>query len=287
MKSEITLEESYSSFLNYLKDSGKALATILAYSSDLKQLLDFLDKLSKTNVSQVELSDLQFFKQKLEADNYVAKTISRKINAIRTFFKFLVLKKIIVTNPSINLTHPRLKHSPPRVLSKIEYRALRDATRNDIRANTIVEIFLQTGIRIGELTKIQVFDIKNNSLNIRNFESHESRTIPLNQAVVLAIEKYLKIRPRSKSKNLFLTKTGRPFLVRNIRSTIERYFRIAGIKGAKVNDLRHTFIAHQLKAGTPLLLVSKLAGHKRISTTEKYLKYFKKESKIKGKLLEL
>jgi len=60
--------------------------------------------------------------------------------------------------------------------------------------------------------------------------------------------------------------------VRNIRTAIDRYFRLAGIKGAKVNDLRHTFIVEQLKAGTPLVYVSQLVGHKRITTTEKYLK---------------
>ncbi|HNQ17268.1 MAG TPA: tyrosine-type recombinase/integrase, partial [Candidatus Woesebacteria bacterium] len=70
----------------------------------------------------------------------------------------------------------------------------------------------------------------------------------------------------------FLTKTCRPFLVRNIRTALDRYFRMAGIKEAKVNDLRHTFVAEQLKAGTPLVYVSQLVGHKRITTTEKYLK---------------
>ena len=82
----------------------------------------------------------------------------------------------------------------------------------------------------------------------------------------------MHVRPRSREKTLFLTKTCRPFLVRNIRTAIDRYFRLAGIKDGKVNDLRHTFIIEQLKAGTPLVYVSQLVGHKRITTTEKYLK---------------
>ena len=75
----------------------------------------------------------------------------------------------------------------------------------------------------------------------------------------------------AREKTVFLTKTCRPFLVRNIRTALDRYFRLAGIKGAKVNDLRHTFIVEQLRAGTPLVYVSQLVGHKRITTTEKYL----------------
>ncbi|GAI98259.1 unnamed protein product, partial [marine sediment metagenome] len=97
----------------------------------------------------------------------------------------------------------------------------------------------------------------------------------------------LKIRANNKTKHIFITKTGRPFLVRNIRSTINRYFKLAGIENATVNDLRHTFIAHQLKAGTPLTLISKLVGHKRLSTTEKYLSLIKKTSAGKFKLEEL
>ena len=67
-------------------------------------------------------------------------------------------------------------------------------------------------------------------------------------------------------------------LVRNIRSTIDRYFDHAGIKGAKVNDIRHTFIAHHLMAGTSLQTVLRAVGHKRISTTEKYFDHIEKDS---------
>ena len=63
------------------------------------------------------------------------------------------------------------------------------------------------------------------------------------------------------------------YLFKNIRTAIDRYFRLAGIKEAKVNDLRHTWVAHQLQSGVPMTMVSKLAGHKRLSTTEKYLQF--------------
>jgi len=75
------------------------------------------------------------------------------------------------------------------------------------------------------------------------------------------------------SEYLFVTKTGNPLLIRNIRSTIDRYFRLAGVENAKVNDLRHTFVAHHLAAGVSIIFLSRVAGHKRISTTERYLQY--------------
>lgn len=174
----------------------------------------------------------------------------------------------------------------------MEYRALRDAARGDIRMSAVIELLLQTGIRIGELSRVTVEDIhleeENPHTYIRPEEGSVERTIPLNKSAVEALKKYLEIRPKTQSKALFVTKTGRPLLVRNIRTAIDRYFRLAGIKGAKVNDLRHTWVSHQLQSGLSLLVVSKLAGHKRISTTEKYMQYIpSRTSEDKIKLEEL
>ena len=140
--------------------------------------------------------------------------------------------------------------------------------------SAIVELLLQTGMRISELANLKVGDIDydRNVIMIQAQNSRPARKVPLNSAAKKALMDYLKVRPRAREKTVFLTKTCRPFLVRNIRTAIDRYFRPAGIKDAKVNDLRHTFIVEQLRAGTPLVYVSQLVGHKRITTTEKYLK---------------
>jgi site-specific recombinase XerD len=145
-------------------------------------------------------------------------------------------------------------------------------------------------MRIGELANLTLNDIDLNkkTITIHAYESRDGRQIPLNEASIKAITDYNEVRPKSKNNTLFLTKTGNPFLVRNIRTAIDRYFKLAGIEDAKVNDLRHTFIVHQLKSGTPLTYVSKLVGHKRLSTTEKYLKLIdEKNEKDSIKLEEL
>ena len=138
----------------------------------------------------------------------------------------------------------------------------------------IVEILLKTGMRISELASLQTGDVdfERSVIFIQAQNSREARKVPLNEAAKKSVMDYLEVRPRAKEKTVFLTKTCRPFLVRNIRTALDRYFRLAGIKDSKVNDLRHTFIVEQLKAGTPLVYVSQLVGHKRITTTEKYLK---------------
>jgi len=97
----------------------------------------------------------------------------------------------------------------------------------------------------------------------------------------------LEFRPKTKVKNVFITKTGRAFLIRNIRTIVNRYFREAGIKDATINDLRHTFIAHQLASGASVVMIQKMVGHKRLSTTEKYLNLINQSPEAKVKLEEL
>ncbi len=278
-------------FIKYLQKNGRASATILAYAKDLDQLLVFLEGIGITEAKDVVTDHLEQFKQSLKDEKYTLKSISRKLNSIKSFFKFLISEGLIPTSPATSVSHPKYDIAPPRILSPLEYRALRDSVRDDVRMYGIVELLLQTGLRIGELAGLQLQDIalEKSYLKIRAFESHEARKVPLNATAKSAIEKYVKERPKTKNTTLFITKTGNPFLIRNIRTAVNRYFRIAGIEGAKVNDLRHTFVVEQLKAGVPIVELSHMVGHKRLSTTEKYLAFLNgaKSEPKKLKIAEL
>lgn len=287
MAHNIKLRDAHAKFLNHLKDKNRASATILAYGKDIDQLVSFLEELQKAHVHEVTKSDLEAFLAKLSKNGYTPKSISRKINSTKTFYRFLKVNEYVTDDPSLLITHPKYEVKPPRVLSELEYRALRDACRADDRTSAIVELLLQTGIRIGELANLRLEDVKDESLFIREFEGHAAREVPLNRAAKQALQRYLTTRPKSKDNHVFITKTGRPLLVRNIRSSIDRYFRIAGIKDAKVNDLRHTFVAHHLRAGTSLVVVSKWVGHKRLSSTERYLDFLQNREEPAGKVKEL
>jgi len=284
----VALKDAHQQFTQYLASRKRARATIVAYGKDIEQVTLFLGNMGKKTINEISRDELDAFLKKLAADSYTPKSISRKINSIKTFFRFLKASGIITGDPAIEIEHPKYEVKPPRILSKIEYRALRDACRGDIRIYAIVELFLQTGIRIGELASLTVDDVKPAELHIATQEGHAERNVPLNKAAKEALDRYIEVRGTTgTSKALFITKTGRPLLIRNIRTAIDRYFRIAGIEGAKVNDLRHTFIAHHLMAGTPITTLSKLVGHKRLSTTERYLELVKDQKTDNVKLDEL
>ncbi len=259
-----------------LREKGRSEATVVAYAKDIEQLLNFYSSKAITKLQDTSITDLEAYKKHLQDNNYTPKSISRKINSTRTFYRHLLETSVITDNPAEKLAHPRFETKPPRVLTEMEYRALRDVSRIDIRLYSIVELLLQTGIRIGELASLSIDDIRTSKdsidfLYVKASGSHVARKVPINKSAKKAIDEYIKIRPETEDDTLYVTKNGRPLLVRNIRTTIDKAFEKAGIKNAKVNDLRNTFIAHHLANGVSLVTVSKLVGHKRLSTTEKYL----------------
>lgn len=283
----VKIRDAHDKFRDFLKDKGRSSSTVLAYGKDIEQLISFLEEISRQSLHEVTKDDIAAFLTKLQKEGYTPKSLSRKLNSTRTFYRFLKVNEYITDDPSLLVEHPKYQLAAPRILTPTEYRALRDAAQNDPRMYAIIEVLLQTGIRIGELAELRLSDVKENSLHIKPVEKHEERDVPLNKRAKEAIQRYLKIRPDVQSDYLFVTKTGKPFLIRNIRTAVERYFRLAEIKGAKVNDLRHTFVAHHLKHGVSLIMLSKVLGHKRLSTTERYLDFIPERGKETSTLSEL
>lgn len=262
-------------FIERLTHDGKSYLTIIAYQNDLSQLASFLANSGKNDLSLINHADLEAFKNDMANNKYTPKSVARKLNAVKSFFRWAKESGLVKEDPAASVAHPKYELGTPRILSPLEYRALRDAARDEPRIAAIVELLLQTGMRISEVASLKTDDIKNNTVTIGK------RIVPLSPAAVASVPKYLDTRPKIKSEHLFITKTGRPLLVRNIRAAIERCFAEAGIENATVNDLRNTFIVYQLSRGVDLLTVSQIVGHKRLATTERYLALVKERATSK------
>ena len=286
---DLSLENALNTFANALAQKGKSTNTIVAYKGDINQLISYLKSQNITTIDTVKSDHINGFKQDLTDNSYTAKSISRKLNSIKNFFSFLKNEGVIESDPSVEVKHPKYENDLPKILKPVEYRSLRDACRNDTRATAIVELMLQAGLRIKEIENLKLEQVKDNDIVVEAYESHPTRNVPLNNSAKVALQKYLTDgRYPSRSKNVFVTKTGKTLLARNIRSLLNRYFNKADIKDIKVNDLRNTFIVFQLKSGVPIDIVSQVVGHKRISTTEKYLELIDSKDEARGiKLKEL
>lgn len=267
---------------------GKSPYTTIAYKKDLEQFFEFLTLLDVVSLNQITSVQIESFINDLtENKGYTKKSASRKLNSIRTLFRVLKQKGLIVVNPATEITHPKFDIVPPRILTKLEYRALRDVAKEDPRTFALVELLLQTGMKIGELSQLRLEDVTSGSLFIRTSGKNISREIPLNKASEAALKAYLKVRPPFSNTYVFITRTGKQMLIRNIRQVIDRCFIDVGIQNATVNDLRNTFIAHQLTHGASLEYIARIVGHRRLSSTERFLNLVRQEAEKKERLGEL
>ena len=291
MSKDTPITNIIQNYLDFLVAKGRSKSTIEAYRNDLNQFTQYIKKELKTSspaINTITNSIIQLYVEHLNQIRYKNKTIRRKLNVLKSLFKYLVAHKILQSDPTQNVMLPESIDTQPRVLSEIEYRALRDVCRTNIRLYTMVELLLQTGMRIGELARLSLDDIfiKNATKQIRDrtsstnedsylvvqkYGSKPARKIYLNKAAQTAISLWLKYRPKSIYSNLYVTSTGKPIPVRNIRLMITRALKKANIQDATVNDIRNTFIAHQIARGVSIMAIQKIAGHKSISTTQKYI----------------
>lgn len=266
-----TIKSLLPKFIESLKAKSRSPATILAYRSDLEQLVDFLIKREKVLPDQVRPDDLDSFRDTLLADKYTPKSVSRKLNAVKTFFRWMISENVITSDVSSSVAHPKIENALPKFLNQLEYRALRDVVRNDTRIAAIIELILQTGLRISEVANLKTTNIKEGSVKIEAYATQPERNVPLNKPASEVLKLYMEIRPKSDSPYVFISKNGHPLAVRNIRASIARYMQRAELPNYSVNDLRTTFIVENLKAGVDIVLLSQVSGHKRLSTTERYL----------------
>ncbi len=278
MKTSIT--KAQKDFVQYLHDTGKSTSTILAYGKDLDQLNKHLFEKGVTAIDEITPEYLVNFITELSDNGKLTqKSVSRKINSIKSLYKYLTTSGIADKNVAATLIHPKLETKEPKIMSRVEYMALREVARRDVKLYTMVETLLQTGIRISELSGLEVAHLdlgESATLFIPKRESQKERVVPLNKRLKDSVQNYLLERQVTNGF-LFATKSGKPILIRNIRASMERLFKRAGLTDVTVNDLRHTFTAHQLAQGVSLQTVCRVAGHKTLATTQKYLKYLKLE----------
>ena len=268
---QIALKDSLPAFIKNLEEKGRSPSTILAYRADLEQLADYLSKKNIAFVSEIKSEDLDAFRDALLSEKYTPKSVSRKLNAIKTFFRFLMDKGDVQSDPSEKVAHPKVEPTLPKFLSPLEYRALRDIARNDKRIAAIIEVILQTGMRISDVANLKFDNIRNDKIIVEAYATQPQRTVPINKRASESLSEYLKERPQTPSPFIFTSKNGKPLAVRNIRAAIDRYMQKAEISGYSVNDLRTTFVVENLKQEVDIVMLSQIVGHKRLSTTERYL----------------
>ena len=251
------------------------------YQNDLTDLAAYLEKRGITAINQVGLSDLESYQAEMDRRGYAASTRERKTYAIKTFFKFLHHQGITREQIASRLIPPQAEKREPRFLSEQEYQQLLRAASHNTRDAAIIELFLQTGMRLSELTRLTLSDVEipkritrepDNTGIVRIFRKRgKTQTIPLNYKARQAVASYLRVRPAVDHDTLFVTKFKTPMSKRAVQYTITKYLKDVGITHASTHTLRHTMATHHVARGTDLKTIQETLGHEQLATTAIYV----------------
>jgi|YelNatPaOPRAMG01_1025707.scaffolds.fasta_scaffold00315_26 integrase/recombinase XerC len=266
-------------FLKYMRsERGATENTIRAYREDLKQFSSFLDLQDKTLI-EASKEDVREFIISLTRDGNLKSTILRKLSTLRRFYKFLVKRDILDNNPLVSLFSPKLTQILPNFLTQKEVESLiegiPDTTPLGIRDKAVVECLYSTGMRISELVRLNVSDLRGSNQVIIKGKGNKERIVFFGEYAMESLERYLKeVRPiltkREGEDALFLNKNGTRLSSRSVERMIERYGYMIG-KDISPHTMRHSFATHLLENGADLRAVQELLGHSDLSTTQKYL----------------
>lgn len=280
---DLTLREALDAYVTLYMPSRKlAERTRREYLNDLKDLVGFLEKSGLKRISQVGKRHLEAYQAELYRRGYAGSTRRRRTASTRSLFAFLKRDDYVDNNVAETLNLPKAEHKQPRVLSEREYRELLRTCAHQARDGAIIELLLQTGIRLSELSRLTLKDlelparIQSNPgtvgvLHVGGGKRRRDRYVALNYKACWALTAYLKIRPDVEDDHVFISKFGKPLGPRAFQNIVKRYLDEAGIEDASVHTLRHTFATHHVAKGTSLRTVQEALGHADLKTTSVYV----------------
>ncbi len=272
----LTLEAALDQFESDLRGKNRSPSTLRAYRSDLKQLIAYVHATNLVIVEprQVERIDLVEFLAYL-ADQQVSGTSrARKIAAIREFFRFLVENGSIEKSPAATLKISKKEQKNRVYLEQAEYNQMLVLAGANLRDLAILQVFLQTGVRVSELCQLQLDDIQLDArkLVVRAGKGMIGREIELEKKVIAALKNYLKVRPKTDSPYLFLNRWNQQIGERGVRDIVLKYRHAAGIqKAASCHSLRHTFATAKARQGVSAFRLKEWLGHAKLDTTQIYV----------------
>ncbi|MEC8209518.1 MAG: site-specific tyrosine recombinase XerD [Verrucomicrobiota bacterium] len=270
------------SFLGWLElERGLSKNTLSAYARDLVQCVAFLMKEGVADWASVESTQISAWMASLSRANFARSSQSRKLSALRMFFKHLVHENIRKDDVTELLGAPKISRNLPDALTRKEVGQLLSVpsvvTPYGLRDRAILELLYSSGLRVSELCGIllQSINLEEGYVRVLGKGSKE-RVAPIGNAAVKAVQNYITvgrphfIKPRTGSE-LFLSQQGKVISRKMVWLLVKKHARSAGIKKAvKPHLLRHSFATHLLEGGADLRVIQEMLGHADISTTQIY-----------------
>ncbi len=276
MTNTVTLEQTLTDFLTALTGMNRSQATLKAYATDIHQFITFLHETNTVieRPDHVQRLDITEYLSFLAEKRLSGAARARKVAALPEYFRYLVDHGVLEKSPMNGIETPRREKNTRTHLTSEEYTKLLSLAGGNIRDYAILQVFLQTGIRVSELVALTVDDIAlvERQLHVRRGKGMVARTIELEKKGTQALKTYLAHRPLHAPEQLFLNRYNQPFSERGIEKLITRYVKEAGIrKKATCHTLRHTFATYKAHQGISAYRLKEWLGHSSLETTQIYI----------------
>jgi integrase/recombinase XerC len=287
-------EEYLQEFLEHMRyERNLSVHTLRNYASDLSQFLDFLAPVidEKTqerralDIKDIDHITIREWMSELHSANKKKTSIARKLASARTFFQFLVREGKLQMNPAKLVSTPRIERKLPNHLSTEDAVRFIESPDGETdmgkRDRAILEFLYATGVRVSELTKMDLRDIDfDNKSVLVTGKRRKQRVVPFGEHALAALQIYLDIRanflnnapPAERDPQaVFLNYQGTRITTRSVGRMVDKYIRqCADIHDISPHSLRHSFATHLLDSGADLRDIQELLGHARLSTTQIY-----------------
>lgn len=267
-------------FCDYLKiDKKYSDLTVESYKTEIKKYLDFF-KEKNISMNNIKNNDIKDYLAYIKSENISDRSLAHNVSVIRTFYKFLLIEKLIEKNPTEFLELPKLKKSLPTVLSKDEVETLLDIDLVDnfsYRNKAMLELMYSTGLRVSELVNLKLNNIDFDNCIIKTIgKGNKERIIPISDYALYYLGIYINEYRGSMMKKsihdyVFINNHGKEMTRQGFFKIIKN---IASGKNIKTDisphTLRHSFATHLLDYGADLRSIQEMLGHSNLSTTQIY-----------------
>jgi integrase/recombinase XerD len=274
-----------SGFVDYLKvEKGLRPLTIAAYTTDVKQFAEFLES-KKSTLAKAARDDVRDFIQQLFANGVDGRSLGRKLSALRHLYRYLLLDKIIGSDPTLNIDSPKQWKVLPKALARDEMELMlgvsseapqgREAEAITMRDRAMLEVFYAGALRVSEIIGIKLEDLKLDAgyILVRG-KGDKERIVPLGKSAQDVLTAYIAGARAvlAGSRNIPLLFVGR----RARKLTRQRVWQIVRQASTKIGRnasphmLRHSCATHMVENGADLRTVQTILGHADISTTQIY-----------------
>lgn len=283
MTTGATVPHTVQTFLDYLEGQrGVALATLRGYRRDLEQFEQLLQRrgLGLEEPKQIGREAVQAYAADLHRQGLKPSSISRKLSAVRRFFRFCLQHEWIVNNPAQDMANPKQSVRRPKVLTVEQALELLDtALPNDpksCRDLALAELLYGSGLRISEALQLDIDDVEPGRGIVRvEGKGGKARLAPLTEPGQIRLRRYLEQRRAfvldPQQQAFFLGLRGGRLQRREANRILARLCQAAGLpEEISPHVLRHSFATHLLRSGADLRTVQELLGHSRLSTTQRY-----------------